>query len=93
MKVYCKRTYFEVNKNYSPVNGKKYGESYILWKKYKLYDARPANEWEDHLGIVFTIETEQTGWSKPIKRNDFEKHFILQSQLRDNLLDKLIPPV
>jgi hypothetical protein len=93
LKVYCKRTKFETNTNNFLVNGKAYGESYTLWEKSKVYNARPANEWEKHLGILYYIDTERVGWVSPIKVKDFEKYFTLQSTHRDNLLDKLIPPV
>lgn len=90
MKVFCKRTYFRTNSNYFPINGKSYGESYVLWKKGKYYKANLPMDYEREVGIYYIVESEQETFYMPIKKNDFDKYFIDIEKLRDEKINLIL---
>lgn len=89
MKVFCKRTYFETNSNFFKIDGKAYGENYTKWRKNNTYHIRKADEWEEKLGIIYYIETEQMLWS-PVNQKRFEKYFLDIQTLRDEKIKDLL---
>lgn len=104
MRVYCKRTFFEINENFFKINGKGYGEQYAKWQKGKFYDVKIPARIEIEFGIMYYICTEKNYedkrqspvkktyiWS-PIKKTDFNKYFIDVDQIRNEKIDKILCP-
>lgn len=90
MKVYCKRTYLTQNTNSYQILSKSYGESYAVWKKGKFYEFRFPKDYERAVGVYYIIESEIESFWNPIKKKDFNKHFIDVDEWRNNKIDEII---
>lgn len=90
MKVYCKRTYLIQNNNSYPVNGKKYGEYYAVWKKGEYYKVRIPADYEKSVGVYYKIESERESFWTPVKEKEFKKHFVDVDELRQYKINKIL---
>lgn len=95
MKVYCKRTFFKVNKNFYPVNKSKYLEEYVCYKKGKTYECKKPSELENEFGIALYIQSEvldSFGSSiyKPVTKKEFEKYFLDIKENRNNKINEIL---
>jgi hypothetical protein len=90
VKVFCKRTYFEKNSNFYPINGKNYGENWVKWQKGKYYKVRIPEDYEKSVGVFYKIESERESFWLPIKEKEFNKYFIDIDELRNNKIDKIL---
>jgi hypothetical protein len=87
--VYCKRTYFEKNKNAYPINGKEYGEDYVKWSLGKIYKCHKP-EFDDIIEAYLIIESEiENTWS-PISEKNFNKHFETLDDYRNRKIEQIL---
>lgn len=98
MKVYCKRTFFRKNTNYFQVNGKEYGEEFVVWEKGKWYDSKLPEDYESNVGVYRLINSDQrlvNGYEvyDPINKKEFNKYFIDQPELRNEKIDQVLKPI
>lgn len=89
MKVYCKRTYFEKNANYYPINGKLYGQDYVKWNWGKIYQCREPKDYEIP-SIYLIIESEVENTWCPISNQNFNKHFETLDEHRNNKIEQIL---
>lgn len=98
MKVYCKRTFFRTNTNYFPVNGKEYGEDFVVWERGKWYDSKEPEDYEKKIGVYRLIISEHHSiggfqlWD-PINKKEFSKYFTDQPELRNEKIDQILKPI
>lgn len=96
MKVYCKRTYFEKNTNFFPINGKEYGQDYAKWACGRIYECREPQDYERggktemFAGIYLYIESEVKGTWHPITEKNFNKYFTTLEEHRHNKIEQLL---
>ena len=89
MKVYCKRTCFEKNKNAYPINGKEYGQDYVKWACGKIYECHEPKDYEKPATyLIIKSEVENT-WS-PISKNNFNKHFETLDEYRNKIIEQIL---
>ena len=90
MEVYCKRTVFEKNTNSYPINGKEYGESWVIWQKDKYYRFNIPEDIERSMGIHYYIKSERESLWYPIKKKEFDKYFTDIDELRNNKIEQIL---
>jgi hypothetical protein len=90
MKVYCKRTYLSQNNNYYPINGKRHGEYWVVWKRGNYYNIKHPLEHEKEVGIHYIVESERESFWTPIKEKEFRKYFIDIDELRNKKINKIL---
>lgn len=89
MRVYCKRTYFEKNTNFFPINGKEYGQDYVKWALGKIYECHEPFDYEKPLTfLIISSEIENSAF--PISEKNFHKHFIDIDELREEKLKTIL---
>lgn len=89
MKVYCKRTCFEKNKNAYPINGKEYGQDYVKWACGRIYECHEPKDYEKPTTyLIIESEVEKT-WS-PISEKNFNKHFETLEDYRNNKIKQIL---
>lgn len=96
MRVLCKRSFFEKNTNFYPINNKEYGEDWIKWKRGKYYHSRMVKDYERGAntemfpGIYLHIETELKDTWSPITEKNFNKYFYNVDEIRNLKIDNII---
>lgn len=89
MKVYCKRTFFEKNTNFFPVNGKEYGQDYAKWACGKIYQCREPKDYEK-FSTYLIIESEIENTWCPISEQNFKIYFTTLDELRNEKIDQIL---
>ena len=78
------------NTNYYPINGKSYGESYVVWEKGKFYKFRYPQDYEKSVGVYYLIESERESFWNPINKKEFKKHFTDVDELRQEKIIEIL---
>ena len=95
MKVYCKKTYSELNKNFYKIGNAGYNQYWDRWIEGNFYYAYKPEQIERNVGIYLWITCENPNESSkqvrgPLTLMNFEKHFMSVIEYRDHLLEQLL---
>ena len=94
LKVYCKKTYAELNRNFFTVGGAGYNQYWDKWIKGNSYFAYEPKPIEKRAGIYLWITSENPNNPNvqtrgPVTKLTFENHFMSVIEYRQHLLEEL----
>jgi len=95
MKVYCKKTYSELNKNFFKIANAEYNQYRDKWIEGNFYYAYKPEQIEKRAGIWLWVTCENpndplTEMRGPLTLINFQKHFMTTSEYRDHLINGLL---
>lgn len=90
MRVLCNEDILDVNQNYFRILGAGYGESYLRWKKGKLYNAFMGSEMDLSIDTYIYLESEVIGSNYPMKEKFFNENFSTIEEVRDRKIEELL---
>jgi hypothetical protein len=90
LKLLCKRTFFKENLNFYPVEGKLYGNEYVAFQNGKIYQYKEPEDYEKSVGVYLIVESERKDFWLPVKKSEFDKHFINLEENRNRKIDEIL---
>jgi hypothetical protein len=94
MKVYCKKTYSELNRNFYTIGPAGYGQYWNRWIEGNFYFTHEPNPFEKRAGIYLWITSENPNNPEqsvrgPIRQDLFKKHFLSLEEWRNVLIEEI----